>query len=40
MGYGWQNSVQKFSGIKGGNSRKLEMSRSIDNATNIINKLQ
>jgi hypothetical protein len=32
-------SVNRYSGIKG-NSRRLELSRSMDNATNIINKLQ
>ena len=32
-------SVNRYSGIKP-SSRKLELSRSMDNATNIINKLQ
>jgi hypothetical protein len=32
-------SVNRYSGIKG-SSRRLELSRSMDNATNIINKLQ
>lgn len=32
-------SLSKYSGIKM-NSRRLELSRSMDNATNIINKLQ
>lgn len=32
-------SVNRYSNIKG-NSRRLELSRSMDNATNIINKLQ
>ena len=32
-------SVNRYSGIKP-TSRKLELSRSMDNATNIINKRQ
>jgi hypothetical protein len=32
-------SVNRYSGIKS-SSRRLELSRSMDNATNIINKLQ
>ena len=39
LSQGSQNSMYKYSGIKG-NSRRLELSRSMDNATNIINKLQ
>jgi hypothetical protein len=34
-----QNSVSKYSGIKN-TSKRLDLSRSMDNATNIINKLQ
>ena len=34
-----QESIRKYSGIKN-SSRRLDLSRSMSNATNIINRLQ
>jgi hypothetical protein len=39
MGGKLNKSVNKYSGIKA-TSRRLELNRSMNNATNIINKLQ